>query len=156
TGGEGRLVLCAVPVWVVSAGLLLGAGRYALIGLLAALAAMVVVAYLPAFRPGPHWAFPPLSTVYPALGHGAVGGGQAVLFVSIAHGLAARGELALATVPLLVGVPVVELAVAWHQRRVAVELSTVDSRGFFRRQLTRVGLGTLALLTVPVLLGGAL
>jgi hypothetical protein len=91
-----------------------------------------------------------------ALAHGAVGAGQAVLFASVVLASGDPARVPAAAVPLLVGVPMAELILVWHQRRVAATRAALTDRGLYRRRLARVCAATLAVLAVPVGLGAAL
>lgn len=156
TGTERRTLVAAAGCWLATAGLALGAGRYAVPALLASLCAMVAVAYLPAWgRSGGRWR-PDLGRCGVAAGHGVVGTGQAVLFVLVVLQQAGTVAPAMTSAPLLVGVPMTELLLLRHQRRVADSRARLADRAHFRRHLARAGHATGLALAVPLLAGGLL
>jgi hypothetical protein len=161
TGTERRLLGWAVPCWLSAVAMADHVGPAADVGLLASLAAMVLVAYWPAVgragtsgAAGTRWPTP--RQLFAAFGYGTVGTGQAVLFVLVVLAGASASRLPLDATPLLVGVPLIELLLLWHQRRVADGRATLDDRAAFKRHLVRAGRGTVAALCVPVAVGAAL
>lgn len=152
TGTEKRVLAAATGVWTAAVAVYAGTGLW-IVG--AAIAVLVTVAYSAAPGPGP-WYRPRPREAAKALANGAVGAGQAVLFASV---VLAGGELLrepMAVIPLLVGVPLAELVLVWHQHRVAATRATLTDRWQYPRRLTRVSLATLAVLAVPVAAGAVL
>lgn len=152
TGTEKRVLAAATGVWTAAAAVYAGTGLW-IVG--AAILVLLLVAYGPATRPG-EWFRPRPREAAKALANGAVGAGQAVLFASV---VLAGGDLLrepMAMVPLLVGVPLAELVLVWHQRRVAATRAALTDRWQYPRRLTRVSLATLAVLAVPVAAGALL
>jgi hypothetical protein len=159
TGTERRTLAAATITWVASAGFAVAAdGQVAVPAAILALglAAMLALAYQPAFRAksGRRWR-PRLAQCHHALVHGAVGAGQAVLFAAVLLVGSEPSRLPIAAVPLLAGVPVAELTLVWHQRRVAAVRAKLCDRVAYQRRLNSVSLGTLAVLSMPVALGAA-
>lgn len=152
TGTEKRVLAAAAGVWIATAAVVAGTGLW-IVG--AAIAVLLLVAYGPATARG-EWFRPRPREAGSALANGAVGAGQAVLFASVV--LAGDGLMRVpaATIPLLVGVPLAELVLVWHQRRVAATRAVLTDRWQYQRRLTRVSLATLAVLAVPVVAGAAL
>lgn len=152
TGTEKRVLAAAAGVWIAAAAVYAGTGLW-IVG--AAIGVLVIVAYGPATRKG-EWYRPRPREAARALANGAVGAGQAVLFASV---VLAGGDLLrepVAVIPLLVGVPLAELVLVWHQRRVAVTRAALTDRWQYPRRLTRVSLATLGVLAVPVAAGAVL
>jgi hypothetical protein len=152
TGTEKRVLAAAAGVWIAAFAVYAGTGMW-IVG--AAVAVLVLVAYGPAFRRG-EWYRPRPREAASALANGAVGAGQAVLFASV---VLAGGDLLrepVTAIPLLVGVPLAELVLVWHQRRVAATRAVLTDRWQYPRRLTRVSLATLAVLAVPVAAGAVL
>jgi hypothetical protein len=152
TGTEKRVLAAAAGVWIAAGAVFAGTGPW-ILG--AAVAVLVLVAYGPAFGPG-EWYRPRPREAVRALANGAVGAGQAVLFASV---VLAGGDLLrepAAAIPLLVGVPLAELVLVWHQNRVAATRAALTDRWQYPRRLTRVSLLTLAVLAVPVAAGALL
>lgn len=152
TGTEKRVLAAAAGVWIAAAAVYAGTGLW-IVG--AAIGVLVIVAYGPATRKG-EWYRPRPREAARALANGAVGAGQAVLFASV---VLAGGDLLrepVAMIPLLVGVPLAELVLVWHQRRVAVTRAALTDRWQYPRRLTRVSLATLGVLAVPVAAGAVL
>jgi hypothetical protein len=159
TGTERRVLLWAVPCWVSSAALLANAGVAADVGLLGSLAVLAIVAYRPVIGrvdapPGACWPRP--GQLFASIGYGLVGAGQAVLFVLVVLLGVGLTPAPIDVVPLLVGVPLIELLLVWHQRRVADGRATLDERAAFGRHLARVSRGTMLALCAPVFLGAAM
>jgi hypothetical protein len=155
TGTERRVLAAAVGVWGATLVVAVVGGRFGswLIGL--AIAAMLAVAYSPAVRPAQRFR-PRPAEVPRALAHGVVGAGQAVLFASVVLAGGDPARVPAAAVPLLIGVPLAELILVWHQRRVAATRATLTDRALYRQRLTRVCAETVAVLAGPVLIGAAL
>ncbi|GIJ59474.1 hypothetical protein Vau01_069900 [Virgisporangium aurantiacum] len=152
TGTEKRVLAAAAGVWIAAGAVYAGTGLW-IVG--AAIGVLVIVAYGPATRKG-EWYRPRPREAARALANGAVGAGQAVLFASV---VLAGGDLLrepVAVIPLLVGVPLAELVLVWHQRRVAVTRAALTDRWQYPRRLTRVSLATLGVLAVPVAAGALL
>jgi hypothetical protein len=152
TGTETRVLAAAAGVWIAAVAVFAGTGLW-IVG--AAIVVLVLVAYGPAMRTG-EWYRPRPREAASALANGAVGAGQAVLFASV---VLAGGDLLrepVAAIPLLVGVPLAELVLVWHQRRVAATRAALTDRWQYPRRLTRVSLATLAVLAVPVAAGALL
>ncbi|HET6213377.1 MAG TPA: hypothetical protein VFE14_10960, partial [Micromonosporaceae bacterium] len=89
-----------------------------------------------------------------AVGHGALGLGQAVAFVLVALGPGRSGGAA--AVPLLLGVPLTEVLIGRYAVRCAVALDDHEDRTGYHRQVRRLGLTTLAALVPPLTCGVAL
>jgi hypothetical protein len=155
TGTERRVLACAVPCWLSAGAMALGYDRYASAALLASLSLMLLVAYLPGFRRST-FTWPRARQLAAAVGYGAVGTGQAILFVLVVLTGSGSGLVPIDAVPLLVGVPLTELLLVWHQRRVADGRARLDDRAAFGRHLKRVSRGTVVVLALPVLAGAAL
>jgi hypothetical protein len=152
TGTEKRVLAAATGVWTAAVAVYAGTGLW-IVG--AAIVVLVLVAYGPATQKG-EWYRPRPREAASAFVNGAVGAGQAVLFASV---VLAGGDLLrepVAAIPLLVGVPLAELVLVWHQRRVAATRAVLTDRWQYPRQLTRVSLATLAVLAVPVAAGAVL
>jgi len=121
----------------------------------AAIVVLLLVAYGPATARG-DWFRPRPREAAAALAYGAVGAGQAVLFASVVLAGDDLMRMPVAAVPLLIGVPLAELVLVWHQRRVAATRAALTDRWQYPRRLTRVSLATLGVLAVPVVAGAAL
>jgi len=152
TATEKRVLAAAAGVWIATAAVLAGAGLW-VVG--AAIVVLLLVAYGPATVPG-GWFRPRPREALAALVYGAVGAGQAVLFASVVLAGDDLMRVPAAAVPLLVGVPLAELVLVWHQRRVAATRAVLTDRWQYPGRLTRVSLATLAVLAVPVVAGAAL
>jgi hypothetical protein len=160
TGRERRVLATATLTWLTAAGVALGGGYPAMAALAASLLLLLAVAYLPGWVAGAgarkrvRWRAWRGDVPY-ALRYGAVGTGQAVLLVALG---AAGVSLASvwAAVPLLLGVPLIELTLVWHQRRIASARAALDDRAQFERRLSRVSASTAAVLAIPVAGGGLL
>ncbi|GIJ47672.1 hypothetical protein Val02_45580 [Virgisporangium aliadipatigenens] len=152
TGQETRVLVAASTVWFATLALSHGAGLLGLWLLAFGVLVVVIVAFAPAFgtaarfRPAP-------GEAGSALAHGAVGAGQAVLFASVVLAGSDPALVPAAAVPLLVGVPVAELVLIWHQRRVAGTRAALTDRRVYVRRLTKVALATVAVLAAPVVAG---
>jgi len=147
-----RVVLAwTAPCWLATAGIALGAGGPAVVGLLGALVALTAAAFrratgaAPPVKRWPSWR----ADLHRALLFGVVGAGQATLLILVASGGAAV-RVPPELVPLLIGVPLIELTLVWHQRRVAAARAVLADRAAFDHRLARVSAGTVALLSVPV------
>jgi hypothetical protein len=156
TGAERRVLACALPIWAAAGALAFGAGDLAPLALIGAVALVVVVAYRPAFARSGRWYRPTPRDVLGGLSHGCVGTGQAVLFVLVVLAGSTATRLPIEALPLLAGVPMTELALLWHQRRVAGGRDALDDRAAFRRHLRAASWGTLAVLAVPTVAGAYL
>jgi hypothetical protein len=152
TATEKRVLAAAAGVWIATAAAVAGTGLW-VVG--AAIAVLLLVAYGPATAKG-EWFRPRPREAAAALVYGTVGAGQAVLFASVVLAGDDLMRVPAAAVPLLIGVPLAELLLVWHQRRVAVTRATLTDRWQYAGRLTRVSLATLAVLTVPVVAGAAL
>jgi hypothetical protein len=159
TANERRVLAAASLCWAAAAGVALDGGHLAEVGLAASLLVLLAVAYRPAFGGGgarthSRWRSWRGDVAY-ALRYGAVGTGQAALLVAV--GLTGVSLSSVwAAVPLLLGVPLIELTLVWHQRRIADARAVLDDRAQFDRRLGWVSAGTAAVLAVPVLGGGLL
>ena len=161
TGRERTVLRCAVPCWAAAGYMAVRPGTPAVAALLAALTLMLLVAYRPVLggrdeATGRLWSPPRPRDLLGALGYGAVGAGQGVLFVLVVLVGAHSAKLPLDAVPLLVGVPMTELLLLWHQRRVADGRATLHDRAAFEQHLVRVSRGTVAMLCLPVAIGASL
>jgi hypothetical protein len=152
TGTEKRVLAAAAGVWIATAAVVAGTGLWVL-G--AAIVVLLLVAFGPAAARG-NWFRPRPRDAAAALANGAVGAGQAVLFASVVLAGDDLMRVPAATIPLLVGVPLAELVLVWHQRRVAATRAVLTDRWQYPGRLTRVSLATLAVLAVPVVTGAAL
>ncbi|WP_433214146.1 hypothetical protein ACQP00_03430 [Dactylosporangium sp. CS-047395] len=155
-----RVVIGAVaPCWVATAGLRFGLP----VGvLLACVAVLVAVAYWPVLRERAarritrrRWRSWRHDVGYAAL-YGLVGTGQAALLRTVALDGIAPHRVPLEAVPLLLGVPLMELTLVWHQRRIAAARANLADRFAFDRRLGRISAGTVAVLAVPVVVGAAI
>jgi hypothetical protein len=155
TGTERRVLAAAAGVWAATALAASGAGPAGRWLIVAAVVALVAVAYLPALRRGGRFR-PRAAEAGTAFAHGAVGAGQAVLFASVVLAGADPGRIPAAAVPLLLGVPLAELLLAWHQRRVIATRAALTDRWQYGPRLARVSAATVAVLVVPVASGAAL
>jgi hypothetical protein len=155
-----RVVLAAVvPCWVATAALRSGLSVLVLLGLVGVL---VAVAFWPALRGDRsppavrrRWRAWRYDAGYAAL-FGLVGTGQAALLRTVALDGIAAHRLPVAVVPLLLGVPLIELALVWHQRRIASARANLADRFAFDRRLARISAGTVAVLALPVVAGAAI
>jgi hypothetical protein len=152
TGTEKRVLAAAAGVWIATAAVFAGTGLW-VVG--AAIVVLLLMAYGPATARG-GWFRPRPREAATALAYGAVGAGQAVLFASVVLAGDDLMRVPAAAIPLLVGVPLAELVLVWHQRRVAATRAVLTDRWQYPGRLTRVSLATLAVLAVPVLAGAAL
>lgn len=156
TGTERRTLIPAGCCWLATGALAAGAGPPAVAAMLAALLAMVAVAYLPAWgRSGRPWRAD-LSRYAIAVRHGTVGAGQAALFILVVLQLAGTVAPAASSAPLLLGIPLTELMLLRHQRRVADGRVRLTDRTAFRRHLARLGTTTGLALAVPLVAAAAL
>jgi hypothetical protein len=147
TGRELPALGGAVLCWTAAA---FGAGGW----LLAALGVLLVVAYLPAWSRSTGAGRLGVRAACTALGHAVIGAGQAVLCYQIVLA-GPGGQVALAAVPVMIAVPLIELTLLWHQHRIAIALGVLDDRLAFQHRAARVSAGTLALLAVPAVTGPA-
>ncbi|MFI5906407.1 hypothetical protein [Dactylosporangium sp. NPDC051541] len=153
-----RVVIGAVaPVWIATAGL-----RYGLsvLVLIACVAVLLAVAYRPVLGRGPvvvrrRWRSWRHDVGYAAL-YGLVGTGQAALLRTVALDGIAPHRVPVEAVPLLLGVPLMELTLVWHQRRIASARANLADRFAFDRRLGQISAGTVAVLAVPVVAGAAI
>jgi hypothetical protein len=152
TGTEKRVLAAAAGVWIATAAVVAGTELW-VVG--AAIVVLLLVAFGPATARG-EWFRPRPREAAAALAYGAVGAGQAVLFASVVLAGDDLMQMPVAAVPLLIGVPLAELVLVWHQRRVAATRAALTDRWQYPRRLTRVSLATLAVLAVPVVAGAAL
>ncbi|GAA1371219.1 hypothetical protein [Catellatospora chokoriensis] len=154
TGTERRTLAVAAGCWIGAGALTAGATTLGVAALGASLAAMLVVAYLPAWGRGRAPWRPDLRRYATAAGHGLVGTGQAVLFILVVLHHAGTVAPAMPSAPLLLAMPLTELMLLWHQRRVAEGRARLADRAPFLRHLRRVGSGTGLALALPLLAGG--
>jgi hypothetical protein len=152
TGTEKRVLGAAAGVWIATAAVVAGTGLW-VVG--AAIVVLLLVAFGPAAGRG-NWFRPRPGEAASALANGAVGAGQAVLFASVVLAGDDLMRVPAAAIPLLIGVPLAELVLVWHQRRVAATRAVLTDRWQYPGRLTRVSLATLAVLAVPVVTGAAL
>ncbi|MER7275677.1 hypothetical protein ABT369_14565 [Dactylosporangium sp. NPDC000244] len=159
TNRERMVIGAVVPCWVATAGLGWG---LSVSWLLACVAVLVGVAYLPVLRERSprkftrrRWRSWRHDIGYAAL-YGLVGTGQAALLRTVALDGIAPHRVPLAAVPLLLGVPLMELTLVWHQRRIASARADLADRFAFDRRLGRISAGTVAVLAVPVVVGAAI
>ncbi|WP_433083000.1 hypothetical protein ACQP1P_03425 [Dactylosporangium sp. CA-052675] len=159
TNRERMVILAVVPCWVATAGL----GRGLSVSwLLACVAVLVGVAYLPVLRERfprrvtrRRWRTWRYDIGYAAL-YGLVGTGQAALLRTVALDGIAPHRVPPAALPLLLGVPLMELTLVWHRRRIASARADLADRFAFDRRLGRISAGTVAVLAVPVVVGAAI
>jgi len=146
----------SVPLWLVSAGLLTGAVPAALtwlLGVAVALAAARAFAPAPRQRAGADRWVP--DTPVPAgaiAGHLVAGAGQAGALLLVWW----LGPGPAGVLPVLAGLPLVEVFVAWHAARAAAGLDAYDDVAAYRRHLRGIGTLTLAALAPPLAVGLAL
>jgi hypothetical protein len=143
-------------------GIALGIGRPAVVALLLSLSVLTAMAFRPALG-GPDPAAPSTpararwqtwrADLSRAVIFGMVGCGQAVLLILVAFKGSASFGLSPVLVPLLIGVPLTELALVWHQRRVAAARAVLENRAAFDKRLNRLSAGTVAMLAIPVAVG---
>jgi hypothetical protein len=152
TGTERRVLGAAAGVWIATVAVLAGTGPWIIA---AAIGVLLLVAYGPAAGRG-DWFRPRPREAATAVANGAVGAGQAVLFASVVLAGDGMVRAPAAAIPLLVGVPLAELVLVWHQRRVAATRAALTDRWQYPRRLTRVSLATLAVLAVPVVVGAVM
>jgi hypothetical protein len=125
------------------------------IALFASLAAMVLVGFWPIFAAGGAWR-PGLRHCGVAASHGIVGAGQAVLFILVVLVPAGTVAPVAASAPLLLGIPLAELMLLQHQRRVADCRARAADRAVFQRNLKKVSWLTALPLGLPLLVALAL
>ncbi|GAA0709393.1 hypothetical protein Drose_03285 [Dactylosporangium roseum] len=159
TNRERIVLAAAAPCWLATAGIAAGVGGPAVAALLCGVVLVVAVAYWPVVRadrtrtaPRRRWRSWRYDIGYAAL-YGLVGTGQAALLRTVALDGVAPHRLPVEAVPLLVGVPLIELALVWHQRRIAHARAALADRFAFDRQLAGISAGTVAVLGVPVAVG---
>jgi hypothetical protein len=164
TNRERAVLLWALPCWLSTVYIWLGGGPPAVVALLLCLLLLTVAAFRPVladFPTGPtmlsrrrwrSWR----SDLSNAFLYGAVGTGQAALLTIVALDGIATTRVPPEAIPLLVGVPLIELTLVWHQRRIAAARAALDDRAAFDRRLAQVSAGTVAVLAFPVLAGAAL
>jgi hypothetical protein len=156
TGAERRVLGYALPSWAAAGAMAIGVGPVAALVLTGTVAVTLFVAYWPALARSPGWWRPKASDGVRAICYGVVGTGQALLFLLVVLTGQRVTRLPLEALPLLVGVPLTELTLLWHQRRVADGREELDDRTAYRRHLRSVSRGTLAALAVPVVAGAVL
>lgn len=161
TGRERVVLAAAAPCWLATAGLAAGLGRWAVTALLCGVVVLVAVAFRPVVgadvsgrMPWRRWRSWRGDIGY-ALLYGLVGTGQAALLRAVALDGIAPHRLPVEAVPLLIGVPLIELTLVWHQRRIAYARAVLADRAAFDRRLARISKGTVAVLCLPVGLGAA-
>ncbi|WP_432985163.1 hypothetical protein [Dactylosporangium sp. CA-233914] len=159
TNRERAVIGAVAPCWLATAGLRYGLSVVVLLGCVAVL---VAVAYRPVL--GERQARRPTRRRWRSWRHdmgcaalyGLVGAGQAALLRSVALDGIAPHRVPVEAVPLLLGVPLMELTLVWHQRRIAAARADLADRFAFDRRLGRISAGTVAVLAVPVLAGAAI
>jgi hypothetical protein len=165
TNRQRAVLAWTVPCWLSTAAIAVGLGTPAVIALLAGLTVLTVMAFRPAF--GGH---DPAAPSTPArarwqtwradLGRavifGTVGCGQAVLLILVAFKGSTTFGVPPELIPLVIGVPLTELALVWHQRRVAASRAVLENRAAFDRRLSRLSAGTVAMLSIPVVIGAVI
>jgi len=162
TNRERAVLAAAAPCWLATAGIAAGVGDRAVVGLLASVALLLGVAYWPVIRadrsrraPRRHWRSWRYDLGYAAL-YGLVGTGQAALLQTVALDGVAPHRLPAGAVPLLLGVPLIELTLVWHQRRITASRAALADRFAFDRRLASISAGTVAVLGLPVFAGAAI
>lgn len=162
TGRERVVLVAAVPCWVATAAVAAGAGPWSVAALLCGVVALAVVAFRPVVgadvsgrMPWRRWRSWRGDIGY-ALLYGLVGTGQAALLRAVALDGIAPHRLPVEAVPLLVGVPLIELTLVWHQRRIAYARAVLADRMAFDRRLARISKGTVAVLCIPIAAGAAI
>jgi hypothetical protein len=144
-----RIVLAwTVPCWLSALAVAAGLGQPATVALLIALALLTAAAFRPALTGRPFRVS--RADLGKAALFGAVGSGQAALLVVVVFG----GTAGL--VPPLIGVPLIELTLVWHQHRVAAARAVLSDRAAFDRRLGQISAATTALLALPVLAGAGI
>jgi hypothetical protein len=151
TGTERRTLGIAAGVWISVLAFMAGAGQPAVIALFVLLTVMVGLAFQPAYRRGGNWR-PGLKQSGSALGHSVIGAGQAVLFILVVLQQSGTVAPAATSAPLLLGIPLTELLLLQHQRRVASGRSQFADRAAFRLHLRQISWWTGVPLTLPVLI----
>lgn len=158
TNREKSIVGWAAPCWLSTVGIFAGLGGAAVAALLVSVAVLVGVAFHPVLRRGPTglrlraWR----RDFGVALVYGAVGTGQAALLTVVAIPGVSVTRLPPEALPLLVGVPLIELTLVWHHRRIAAARAALYDRFSFDRRLARVSAGTAVILATPVVVGALL
>jgi hypothetical protein len=165
TNRQRAVLAWTVPGWLSSVAIAAGLGRPAVVALLTSLAVLTAVAFRPAIG-GPDPAAPTIparvrwqtwrADLSRAVIFGMVGCGQAVLLILVAFRGSSSFSLPPELIPLLIGVPLTELALVWHQRRVAAARAVLENRAAFDRRLNQLSAGTVAMLAVPVVVGAAI
>lgn len=165
TGRERVVLAAATPCWIAAGAVSVGLGLPAVLTLLAGLVVVVAVAFRPAVpgvgvpgrsgAVGGRWRSWRRDLRY-ALLYGGVGTGQAVLLLSVGVTDVSAARVPPEAVPLLLGVPIIELTLVWHQRRVAAARAATDDRLVFDRRLRRLATATGAVLAVPIALGAGI
>ncbi|GAA2377382.1 hypothetical protein [Dactylosporangium salmoneum] len=155
TNRERVVILAVAPCWLATAGLRYGLPVIVLIGCVAVL---VGVAFRPVLRTGVKkarrgWWRPDVR--YAAL-YGLVGTGQAALLRTVALDGIAPHRVPVEALPLLFGVPLIELTLVWHRHRIAAARADLADRFAFDRRLARISAATVAVLGVPVFAGAAI
>jgi hypothetical protein len=156
TNRERAVIGAVAPCWLATAGLQFGLSVWLL---LACVAVLTLVAFRPVLgrsdRPRRTRKWWRHDLRYAAL-YGLVGAGQAALLRSVALDGIAPHRVPVEAVPLLLGVPLIELTLVWHQRRIATARTNLADRFAFDRRLARISAGTIAALGAPVVLGAAI
>jgi hypothetical protein len=159
TNRERTVIGAVAPCWMATAGLRYNLSVFVLLGCVAVLLA---VAFWPVLRDrNPRkvtrrrWRSWRHDVGYAAL-YGLVGTGQAALLRSVALDGIAPHRVPVEAVPLLLGVPLMELTLVWHRRRIASARANLSDRFAFDRRLARISAGTVAVLSVPVVAGAAI
>jgi hypothetical protein len=162
TGRERVVLAAAGPCWLATVAVAAGLGGWAVAALLCGVAALLVVAFRPVVgadvsgrMPWRRWRSWSGDIGY-ALLYGLVGTGQAALLGAVALDGIAPHRVPVEAVPLLIGVPLIELTLVWHQRRIAYARAVLADRAAFDRRLARISKGTVAVLCVPVALGATI
>ncbi|WP_432834638.1 hypothetical protein [Dactylosporangium sp. CA-092794] len=157
TNREREVIGAVVPCWLATAGLRFGLSPLMLLGCVAGL---VAVAYRPVLRRNLRAARRPWRSLRPDLRYaalyGLVGAGQAALLHSVALDGIAPHRVPVEAMPLLLGVPLIELTLVWHRRRIASARAHLADRFAFDRRLARISAGTVAVLAAPVAAGAAI
>jgi hypothetical protein len=165
TNRQRAVLAWTVPCWLSTVAVAAGLGRPAVAALLTSLAVLTAVAFRPALGGhDPDVPSTPARTRWQtwradlsrAVIFGMVGCGQAVLLILVAFRGSSTSGLPPELIPLLIGVPLTELALVWHQRRVAAARAVLENRAAFDRRLNRLSTSTVAMLAVPVVVGAGI
>lgn len=160
TRAEAGVIRWSLPCWLlgaVSFAASFGGGWAAQVPVETLLPAAIVVAAVRAYRPVIGRSVPDR----PPLERGTKRRGLGYLIVGLAQATAVvllwqAGATALAALPLLLAVPVLETLVGWHLYQVETGLDATESARDYRRHVRSVAITTLAALLPPLAAGIAL